>query len=98
MTPLGVSAGLLYILTTISFAAWLVSATQRTGGINYGIGNIALLGAAITLLIMATFVHGLRSKLDELIAAVSQRADAQPVQAAPSDERDAAWLVQRKQK
>jgi hypothetical protein len=85
MTALGLSAGLCYILALAAFGGWLLSALQRTGGINYGIGNIALLGAAITLLIAASFIHGLRSKLDELIAAVSQRVD--------DAQRGAAWLV-----
>jgi hypothetical protein len=96
MTALGLSAGLCYILALAAFGGWLLSALQRTGGINYGIGNIALLGAAITLLIAASFIHGLRSKLDELIAAVSQRADVQPSAPVDAPERDGAWLVQKK--
>lgn len=96
MTALGVSAGLCYILALAAFGGWLLSALQRTGGINYGIGNIALLGAAITLLIAASFIHGLRSKLDELIAAIAQRADVQPSASVDAPERDGAWLVQKK--
>jgi hypothetical protein len=95
MTPLGISAGLTYLLALVSVAAWLMSVNSRDFGM---FGNLIFLSAAITLLILASFIHGLRSKLDELIAAISQRADAQPVQAAPSDERDAAWLVRPKSK
>jgi hypothetical protein len=96
MTALGISAGLCYTLAMFAFIGfWLSMApTSRDGSV----GGEILFGAGITLLIAGTFIHGLRSKLDELIAAISQRVDAQPVQAAPSDERDAAWLVRPKSK
>jgi hypothetical protein len=94
--PFNLAYGLCYGLSFFAFAGWLLSMTARNRV--SPVGDLVLLGACITLLIAASALHGLRSKLDELIAAVSQRVDAQPVQAAPSDERDAAWLVRPKSK
>jgi hypothetical protein len=89
---------------------WLTTIGSRTYGYSSS-GDIALLGAGLTFFIAATFIHGLRSKFDELIAALSNgvpkpEQQSEPLQfpdepAAPIQskaERDAAWLVRPKSK